>query len=190
MLLASFVGHNVRMAPPMKSSRDAAESPGDPLALSDFDWQSLPWDRSQIGVILVDHGSRREQSNQMLLSIVDLYQTISPFEIIEPAHMELAEPSIATAFELCVQRGAQLVVMHPYFLLPGRHWDQDIPTLAAAAGANHPDVQFLVTSPLSLHPLMAQVIQLRIEQCLMHAAGIGSDCELCAGTNKCQFSAK
>ena len=37
--------------------------------------------------------------------------------IVEPAHMELAEPSIATAFARCVERGATTVVVFPYFLL-------------------------------------------------------------------------
>ena len=54
---------------------------------------------------------------------------------VQPAHMELAEPSIATAFDACVAAGATTVVVAPYFLGPGRHWDSDIPALAAAAAA-------------------------------------------------------
>jgi len=85
------------------------------------------------GVILVDHGSRREESNQLLLEVVEAYRQHAQWEIVEPAHMELAKPSIATAFERCVRRGAELVVVFPYFLAPGRHWDQDIPALSAEA---------------------------------------------------------
>ena len=53
--------------------------------------------------------------------------------IVEPAHMELAEPSLETAFDACVAAGATTVVIAPYFLGPGQHWDRDIPALAAAA---------------------------------------------------------
>ena len=35
--------------------------------------------------------------------------------------MELAEPSIEQAFDKCVAQGATFVVVHPYFLAPGRH---------------------------------------------------------------------
>ena len=101
--------------------------------------------------------------------------------------MELARPSINDAFAKCVEAGAKLIVVHPYFLLPGRHWDQDIPRLAAEAASEHVGTKFLVTSPLSLHPLMAEVIQARVEQCLAHALGQGPDCELCADTGKCQL---
>ncbi len=121
---------------------------------------------NQIGVIVVDHGSRRDQSNRMLLEVVAAFRRKSAYTIIEPAHMDLAEPSIETAFGRCVERGAELVIIHPYFLLPGRHCYEDVPSLAATASQRHPDVPFVVTEPLGLHPLMVEIMQQRIEDCL------------------------
>ena len=141
----------------------------------------------QVGVILVDHGSRREESNALLVDVVADFAANSEYEIVEPAHMELAEPSIATAFRRCVERGATTVIVFPYFLLPGRHWDQDIPRLAAAAAGNHPGVRYLVTAPFGLHPLMSQVIQQRIEQCVSRSQGDSDACDVCAGTERCQL---
>ena len=140
-----------------------------------------------IGVVIVDHGSRRADSNEMLLDIVAMYRRTAPFPIVEPAHMELVEPSIATAFDRCVSQGAQLVVVHPYFLLPGRHWDQDIPALADAAAARHAGVKYLVTAPLGLHEQMTEIMQQRIDDCLSHTREGGESCDLCAGTDKCQI---
>jgi len=140
-----------------------------------------------LGVILVDHGSRREESNALLLEVVQHFAEATQLPIVEPAHMELAEPSIATAFDRCVDQGATMVVVYPYFLLPGRHWDQDIPRLAAAAARQHPGVRYLVTAPFGLHPLMAQVMRQRIEHCLAHSRGEADACELCAGTDRCQL---
>lgn len=141
----------------------------------------------KIGVVLVDHGSRREESNALLLDVVRQFAEASGLSIVEPAHMELAEPSVATAFARCVARGATTVVVYPYFLLPGRHWDEDIPRLAAAAARQHPHVRYLVTAPFGLHPLMAQIMRERIDHCLAHAAGEVDACELCAGTDRCQL---
>jgi sirohydrochlorin ferrochelatase len=140
-----------------------------------------------LGIILVDHGSRREESNAMLLGVVANFAAASGHKIVEPAHMELAEPSIETAFARCVERGATTIVVFPYFLLPGRHWNEDIPRLAAAAAKKHPHVRYLVTAPFALHPLMAQIIEQRIEHCLSHTAGHADACELCAGTDHCQL---
>ena len=124
--------------------------------------QTLKGELGNLGLIVVDHGSRRAESNDMLERIVNELRGESPIAIIEPAHMELAEPSIATAYDACVARGATLIVLHPYFLLPGRHWNEDIPRLAADAARKHPATRHLVTAPLGLHALMRQVIHARV----------------------------
>jgi sirohydrochlorin ferrochelatase len=151
--------------------------------------QSIDFDTvgSLIGIILVDHGSRRDESNAMLLEVVRDFQASSGFAIVEPAHMELAEPSIDTAFAKCVAQGAAAVVVFPYLLSPGRHWNDDIPRLAAAAAKNHPGISYLVTAPFGLHPLMSEIMRQRIEHCLAHTSGVAAACELCAGTDRCQL---
>jgi len=147
----------------------------------------LPVDRANLGVILVDHGSRRGESNELLVEIVRQFAAASGLPIVEPAHMELAEPSIATAFQKCAERGAQTIVVFPYFLLPGRHWHEDIPRLAAEAARHHPGVRYLVTAPLALHPLINDIISQRIEHCLAYACGQTDACDLCAETDYCQL---
>lgn len=142
-------------------------------------------DARDVGLIVVDHGSRREASNEMLEVMAGMVAEVVPYGIVEPAHMELAEPSIQTAFDRCVARGAKMVVVSPYFLLPGRHWDKDIPGLTAEAATRHPGVPFLVAAPLGLHPLMARVVESRVAHCLAHVAGEAGECEVCAGTGRC-----
>mmetsp|Transcript_37226 Transcript_37226/g.44993 ORF Transcript_37226/g.44993 Transcript_37226/m.44993 type:complete len:201 (-) Transcript_37226:349-951(-) len=139
---------------------------------------------ARVGVIIVDHGSRREASNDLLLDFVEMYQKQTGRDIVEPAHMELAKPSISDAFEACVSRGADTVVISPYFLSPGRHWKQDIPTLASEAASQHPDVSYLVTAPIGIHPLVAEVIDERIQHCLDHVSGKTSRCTVCESEDK------
>lgn len=136
------------------------------------------------GLIIVDHGSKRRESNQMLELFVERFAAQSHYTIIEPAHMELAEPSIAMAFDRCVNRGARRVVVMPYFLLPGRHWSSDIPQLTAEAAAKHPGIEFMVAAPLGLHPLMMQIVESRIEHCLKHAQGEAGSCDVCEGAGQ------
>ena len=142
--------------------------------------------RETIGIVVVDHGSRREASNQMLIDVAALFEKHTDWPIVEPAHMELAEPSIATAYDRCVERGATLICVNPYFLAPGKHWHEDIPNLTAAAAARHPQTRFLVTAPLGLHPQMASIMDSRIEHCLAHADGEAEECDVCRGTGRCR----
>ena len=45
-------------------------------------------------------------------------------QVVELAHMEIAEPSIDVAFTRCVEQGATIVAVSPFFLSPGRHWQE------------------------------------------------------------------
>jgi sirohydrochlorin ferrochelatase len=127
-------------------------------------------DSDKLAVILVDHGSTVEESNRQLDDIVEAYRRHSGRKIVEPAHMELAEPSLAAAFRRCVAQGAELVVVMPYFLGPGKHSSQDIPRLVAEAGQACGGVNHLVTAPLGLHELVLRVVDERIAKALASSA--------------------
>lgn len=137
-------------------------------------------------VIIVDHGSRRQESNLMLNEFVLMFKGRTGYQIVEPAHMELAKPSIGDAFRLCVQKGAKRIIVSPFFLFPGRHWHQDIPSLVAEAAKEHSGISYIITAPLGLHELMVDVVNDRIRQCLSHVTGNADECAVCAGTGKCR----
>ncbi len=149
--------------------------------------QKLGISLDELGVMVVDHGSRRAASNAALLEVVKLFEETTPYRLVEPAHMELAEPSIEQAYTSLVGRGAKFVAVHPYFLSPGRHWAEDIPALAAEAAKSHPGVGHIVTSPLGIHALMAQVMHHRIAHCLDHHAGRGPSCDICDEVGRCSL---
>ena len=144
--------------------------------------------QSTTAIIIVDHGSRRQESNDMLLQAVEAFRKTSPHAVVEPAHMEIAQPDIATAYDRCVRQGARRVVVFPYFLSPGRHWSEDIPALVAAAAASHPGTEWLVTAPFGLHPLMRRIMADRIESCL-HAstAPQPGGCDVCGTAAPCRL---
>ncbi|MFI4873840.1 MAG: CbiX/SirB N-terminal domain-containing protein [Blastopirellula sp. JB062] len=149
--------------------------------------QCEPNDREVLGIVVVDHGSRRAASNDLLLDVVRLFRQTTGHAIVEAAHMELAEPSISAAFAKCVAQGASVVVVHPYFLSPGRHWSEDIPRLAAQAAAEHPGVRHLVTAPLGLHQKMAEIMSERIEVCLARCRGEEVECGVCDERTRCRW---
>jgi sirohydrochlorin ferrochelatase len=136
--------------------------------------------------VIVDHGSRRSEANRRHEEFVVRWGDEHGFGIVAPAHMELAEPSIGAAFDACVSAGAQTVVVAPYFLWPGNHWDRDIPALVAEAATRHPGVHYLVTAPLGPHPLLGEIVAQRIDHCLAHVAGRAPECEVCAGSGRCR----
>ena len=94
--------------------------------------------QSKVGILLMDHGSRNEASNQRLHDLARLYQqslasTSSDSVIVKAAHMEIASPSIPEVLEVMVNEGVQEIICHPYFLSPGRHVKEDIPEIVEGA---------------------------------------------------------
>jgi sirohydrochlorin ferrochelatase len=115
-----------------------------------------------LGVVVVDHGSRREEANRMLEEFADLFMQVSKHEIVEIAHMELAEPSIRTAVLACVRRGATHVVLAPYFLSKGRHVQTDIPRIAQEVQQEVEHVPIQVADPIGALHSNASISQTRI----------------------------
>ena len=132
------------------------------------------------GIIIVDHGSRRDESNRMLEEVAAMFaqRFAERYEIVEPAHMEIAEPSIATAYARCVERGATRIIVAPFFLGPGKHWTADIPRLALDASQQHPGTSYHVTMPLGIDDLILELLKKRVESC----EGNGFTCDSCRGT--------
>jgi sirohydrochlorin ferrochelatase len=137
----------------------------------------LFYEKHKVGLVIVDHGSKKAAANDMLLDVAAMFKRVSGAKIVEPAHMELADPTIEQAFDRCVAQGAEMVVVHPYFLSPGRHSTADIPRMTAEAAAKHPGVRFHVTQPLGLDEKIAALMMERIDHCLSHNYA----CDACQG---------
>jgi sirohydrochlorin ferrochelatase len=110
-------------------------------------------------ILLIDHGSRRDEANLMLADVRDMVQQQAGTDVIvEYSHMELAEPTIEQGVAACVQRGATEVIAFPYMLSPGKHSTRDIPRMIDEAAKNFPGVTFSVTQAFGVHEKLGEVV--------------------------------
>jgi len=107
----------------------------------------------KLGLLLIDHGSKRHASNEHLQSIAKLYQSTLVDKIaaataelgddethkqidiaVRAAHMEIAQPSILQQLQslITVDKVTQIICV-PYFLSPGKHATKDVPDLVRDA---------------------------------------------------------
>jgi len=117
-------------------------------------------------LLLIDHGSTRDDANDLLPKVARMVRDMSDFEIVCYAHMELAEPTIQQGFDTCVAAGATEVIVHPYFLGPGRHSVSDIPRMVAEAAGKYAGVSYRLTEPLGLDPKIGELILKRVRESL------------------------
>ena len=114
-------------------------------------------------VLLVDHGSRLPEANAVLEQVAALVRAREPGRIVRVAHLELAPPTVQEGIDACVAAGAREIVVHPYFLAPGRHSTRDIPALVGTAAKRHPEVSFRVSEPLGVHVALVDAILARVD---------------------------
>lgn len=128
-------------------------APGKPVPDRDSTLpQSNRIPEKQTGILVVGHGSRREEANEDVRQAARLIARRGPFVFVEPAFLEIANPNIEQAFATLVSRGAERIIVHPYFLSPGRHTRGDIPVEVQSAASNHPEVTYQISEPLTAHP--------------------------------------
>jgi sirohydrochlorin ferrochelatase len=120
--------------------------------------------RVKRAVLLVDHGSRRPEANAQLEDLAALVRARLPDRLVEVAHLDLAEPTIAQGIDACAAAGAGEIVVHPFFLAPGRHTREDIPRLVEEAAARHPGLAARVGEPLGLDDRLVDLVVARIEE--------------------------
>jgi len=113
-------------------------------------------------ILLVDHGSRRAEANALLEDVADQVRKRAAESIVEIAHLEIADPGIGEGIETCVRKGATHIIVHPFFLGPGRHTSEDIPAQVERAAQRHPNVRIRISEPLGSHAALIDVILDRV----------------------------
>ncbi|GMH42673.1 hypothetical protein BSKO_10592 [Bryopsis sp. KO-2023] len=121
----------------------------------------------RLGVVVVDHGSRKAESNRVLDSVVELMKQRTGRSNVHPAHMEIAAPTILDAVHECAKEGAETVVVTPYFLSRGRHIMEDLPRLVEEAQKTVPGVKCILAQPLGLDPGLIDIMDRRIDEALV-----------------------
>ena len=116
-------------------------------------------------LILVDHGSRAAAANEIVLTMADQTRARGEYDLVEGAHMEIAEPSFEDVFARMVAAGATEVVVVPYMLGPGKHAMRDIPEMARRAAEAH-DVTVHIGRPLGVDARLVDLVLARASQSL------------------------
>lgn len=123
------------------------------------------------GYLLIDHGSRRAAANRLIEEVAArVKEHLGGDAIVEGAHMELAEPSVAVAFARCLEQGATRVVAQPFMLTKGRHVSDDIPRLVAQASRDSGGVDYVIAAPLGSHDGVIEAVVARCDDALANEA--------------------
>lgn len=120
-------------------------------------------------LLLVAHGSRREQSNEEVRLLANKLASRcgDEFPVIHSAFLELADPLIPDGLQKCLDEGASSIIVLPYFLNTGRHVAKDIPDIVNdfkySTSANIQIASHLGASEMMMDLLVSVTIQTQCE---------------------------
>jgi len=114
-------------------------------------------------LLLIAHGSRQEEANADLLFIAAGLRARG-WPIVEASFLELAEPDIAAGGTRCVEKGAERVILVPYFLSAGVHVRRDLAEARAKLAERFPNIDFRLAEPLGQHPLLLELVAERVRE--------------------------
>jgi sirohydrochlorin ferrochelatase len=109
------------------------------------------------GLVVFAHGSRLEAANEAVRAVSARLAATGDRDV-ETAFLELGEPDLPGAVRRLVARGADRIVVIPYFLTLGRHVEQDLPRIVRQISREHASLLIEVTPPLDGHPALLQAL--------------------------------
>lgn len=115
-------------------------------------------------ILLMAHGSRIAEANDAARQVAAMVQKMTGYDIVEVAFRELHEPNIQQGIDACVAKGAQRILLMPYFLFMGAHVQHDLPEEIEEAQKRHPGLQMEMGPHLGVHQKLAEVVVDRIAE--------------------------
>jgi sirohydrochlorin ferrochelatase len=109
-------------------------------------------------VIILFHGSRAGGAGDIARTIAAEVGTQGRFGFVTAAFLQHLAPDLIEAVEVCVQQGAEKIVVVPFFLQMGMHVTADIPLLLDQAKKRYPNLRILTTEAVGSHPQMAEIV--------------------------------
>ena len=95
------------------------------------------------GIVILGHGSRREDANDEIREITAKLQEKNPDKKYQVAFLEFGKPSLVDAIEgLLEEDKFEKIIIMPMFLTVGNHMHRDIPGKILRLKTTYPDMKF------------------------------------------------
>lgn len=113
-------------------------------------------------IVLLGHGSRRSQANDILKSISEIIKSKFAEINVECAYLELAEPNIRDIMDKLAESNFNSIYVIPYFLYSGNHVSRDIPKIINIYKEKYPYINIKLGDYLGVDKRIAELVMERI----------------------------
>lgn len=110
------------------------------------------------------HGSSVESANEAVRIVARIISEDPGFPLVATSFLDGGKPDLPTAVDELLARGADRILVVPYFLTVGLHLKRDLPDLIASIQAQKDGLAIEVTPPLDGHPMLGAILRDRAKE--------------------------
>lgn len=118
------------------------------------------------GLVIFAHGSSVASANEGVARVTARMAVEGGYSLVETAYLEMGQPDLREAVARLAARGADRIVVIPYFLTLGIHLRRDLPRIVEELAGAHEGVRIDVTEPLDGHPSLVGILLERAQAAL------------------------
>jgi len=115
------------------------------------------------GLLIIGHGSRSNEAKKGFSDMIDIVKEKTDKYIIKGAYMEISKPFIPEVVEEMVNEDIKDITVVPYFLYEGIHIKEDIPHIIEELDNKYEGVNFKISKPLGVEPVLGDILLERAE---------------------------
>ncbi|MFO0280870.1 MAG: sirohydrochlorin chelatase, partial [Acidobacteriota bacterium] len=116
------------------------------------------------GVVVFAHGSSVETANEAVREVARVIAADAAFPLVATSFLDGGKPDLPAAVADLLARGADRILVVPYFLTVGLHLKRDLPDLIAKIRAERSGLDIRVTAPLDGHPALGAILRDRAKE--------------------------
>lgn len=114
------------------------------------------------GIILLGHGSRVPDAGKDMERAVKLLKEKYNHEMVVSCNMSRLGPHFPETLEQCISKGADEIIVIPYFLNMGLHIRLDIPEMMQEEAKKHPGIKLIYGKQLGFDDAFVDILNKRI----------------------------
>jgi len=114
-------------------------------------------------IVIVGHGSRIEENNELFKNIVEILKNRSDIRI-EEAFLSFGKPLLGEKLMEIYEDGIREVVIIPYLLYGGRHVEVHIPEVIRGINTRYKDFKLSLDGILGIEPLILDILSTKVNK--------------------------
>ncbi|MCX7923574.1 MAG: CbiX/SirB N-terminal domain-containing protein [Clostridia bacterium] len=114
------------------------------------------------GILVLAHGSKRQETEKILDSLVEKVKKKSGTDLVYPAYLQFSEQNLEAGIDYLVKSGAKSIKIVPMFLFDGVHVTEDIPNELEEIKSKYTNVDIRMSEHLGDDDRIADIIVDRI----------------------------